>query len=466
MRQLETNTRRQRRAAMRAAAKGEAFPLVRPNAAGIDVGSRVHYVAVPPELNLPVRSFDCMTEDLNALRDWLKTCGVKTVALEATGVYWIPLVEKLEDSGFEVYLVDARQTRNISGHKTDVKDCRWIQKLHSYGLLAPAFRPEKSITVLRNYWRQRQGLIASCAQQIHLVHKALDQMNVQVHKVLSDITGQSGMRIVRAIVAGERDREKLASLCHSGIKCTQAQVARALEGNYRAEHVFALGQALEAHDFFQRQLEAADRALEAQIATVPSRHTEPREDGPQAQTRAKRRKNQPHFDLREQLRRIAGVDLTRVEGIDAMTAFSVVSETGMDMTRFPSEKAFSSWMHLCPNNRITGGRVHSRRVRPGVNRAGQALKVAAQSLHHSKSALGAYFRRMKARLGPQKAIVATAHKLARLIYRLLKYGEAYVAQSEAQYQQLTRERALQQLTRRAQHLGFALVCTATGEVVS
>ena len=226
-------------------------------------------------------------------------------------------------------------------------------------------------------------------------------------------------------MAGERDREKLASLCHSGIKCTQAQVARALEGNYRAEHVFALGQALEAHDFFQHQLEAADRALEAQIATVPSRHTEPREDRPQAQTRAKRRKNQPHFDLREQLRRIAGVDLTRVEGIDAMTAFSVFSETGMDMTRFPSEKAFSSWMHLCPNNRITGGRVHSRRVRPGVNRAGQALKVAAQSLHHSKSALGAYFRRMKARLGPQKAIVATAHKLARLIYRLLKYGEAF-----------------------------------------
>jgi transposase len=451
---------------VRAAAKGEAFPLVRPNAAGIDVGSRVHYVAVPPELNLPVRSFDCMTGDLKELGEWLRVCGVKTVALEATGVYWIPLVEMLEDGGFEVYLVDARQTRNISGHKTDVKDCRWIQKLHSYGLLAPAFRPERSITVLRSYWRQRQGLVASCAQQIHLLHKALDQMNVQVHKVLSDITGQSGMRIVRAIVAGERDREKLASLCHGGIKCTQAQVARALEGNYRAEHVFALGQALEAHDFFQHQLEAADQALEAQIATVPSRHTEPRQGGPQAQTRAKRRKNQPHFDLREQLRRIAGVDLTRVDGIDAMTAFSVVSETGMDMTRFPSEKAFSSWMHLCPNNRITGGRVHSRRIRPGVNRAGQALKVAAQSLHHSKSALGAYFRRMKARLGPQKAIVATAHKLARLIYRLLKYGEAYVAQSEAQYQQLTRERALQQLTRRAQHLGFALVCTTTGEVVS
>jgi transposase len=466
MRHLETNTRRQRRASARAAAKGEVFPLVRPDAAGIDVGSRVHYVAVPPELNQPVRSFDCMTEDLRALGNWLRACGVKTVALEATGVYWIPLVEMLEDYGFEVYLVDARQTRNLSGHKTDVKDCRWIQKLHSYGLLAPAFRPEKSITVLRSYWRQRQGLVASCAQQIHLMHKALEQMNVQLHKELSDITGQSGMRIVRAIVAGERDREKLAALCHSGIKCTRAQVARALEGNYRAEHIFALGQALEAHDFFQRQLEACDKALEVQIATVPTHHAQSCEHQPQTRARAKRRKNQPHFDLREQLCRIAGVDLTRVEGIDAMTAFSVVSETGMDMTRFPSEKAFSSWMHICPNNRITGGRVRSRRVRPGVNRAGQALKVAAQSLHHSKSALGAYFRRMKARLGPQKAIVATAHKLARLIYRLLKHGEAYLAQSEAQYHQLTRQRALQQLTRRAQRLGFALVSTATGEVVS
>lgn len=464
MRQIEVSTRRERRAAVRAAAKGEAFPLVRPNAAGIDVGSRAHHVAVPPELNQPVRSFGCMTEDLRGLCRWLSECGVKTVALEATGVYWIPLVEMLEDKGFEVYLVDARQTRNISGHKTDVKDCRWIQKLHSYGLLAPAFRPEKSITVLRSYWRQRQGLVASCAQQIHLMHKALDQMNVQIHKTLSDITGLSGMRIVRALVAGERDREKLAALCHSGVKVSRAQVAQALEGNYRSEHLFALRQSLEAYEFFQHQLEALDGALDVEIATVPTRHTEPLQT--ESHARAKRRKNQPHFDLRQELHRITGVDLTRIESIDAMTAFSVVSETGLDMTRFHSEKAFASWMHLCPNNRITGGRVRSRRVRPGGNRAGQALKVAAQTLHHSKSALGAFFRRMKARLGPQKAIVATAHKLARLIYRLLKHGEAYVAQSEAQYQELTRQRALRHLTKRARSLSFALVDTSSGVVVS
>ena len=347
-----------------------------------------------------------------------------------------------------------------------MKDCRWIQKLHSYGLLAPAFRPEKSITVLRSYWRQRQVLIASCAQQIHLVHKALDQMNVQVHKVLSDITGQSGMRIVRAIVAGERDREKLASLCHSRIKCTQAQVARALEGNYRAEHVFALGQALEAHDFFQHQLEAADRVLEAQIATVPSRHTEPREGRPQAQTRAKRRKNQPHFDLREQLRRIAGVDLTRVEGIDAMTAFLVFSETGMDMQPFPVRESLQLLDAPLPQQPHHGrqGALATRQAR------GQSRRPGPQGGGAVAAPLEKRPRRLlppdEGRLGPQKAIVATAHKLARLIYRLLKYGEAYVAQSEAQYQQLTRERALQQLTRRAQHLGFALVCTATGEVVS
>lgn len=466
MRQIETNTRRERRAATRAVARGEVFPLVRPNAAGIDVGSRVHYVAVPPELGQPVRSFDCMTADLRELAAWLQTCGVRTVALEATGVYWIPLVEVLEDEGFEVYLVDARQTRNVSGRKSDVQDCQWVQRLHSYGLLAPAFRPEKAITVLRSYWRQRQGLVVSCSQHIMLMHKALEQMNVQVHKVLSDVAGLSGMRIIRAIVAGERDGEKLSALCHSGIKCSRAEVARALEGNYRAEHVFALAQAVEAHDFFQRQLQACDQALEAEIATVPSRHTQPRVDQAPERTRAKRRKNQPHFDLRAHMHRIAGVDLTRLEGIDAMTAFAVLSETGMDMTRFPSEKAFSSWMHLCPNNRITGGKVRSRRVRPGSNRAGQALKLAAQSLHHSKSALGAFFRRMKARLGPQKAITATAHKLARLIYRLLKYGEAYIAQTEAQYQDLTRQKALRELTKRAHRLGFALVNTASGEVVS
>jgi len=466
MKQLEAITRRQRRAATRAAGRGEVFPLVRPDAAGIDVGSRVHYVAVPPELEQPVRSFDCMTADLRELAAWLKTCGVRTVALEATGVYWIPIVEMLEDHGFEVYLVDARQTRNVSGRKSDVQDCQWIQRLHSYGLLAPAFRPEKSITVLRSYWRQRQGLVASCSEQIQLMHKALEQMNVQLHKVLSDVTGQSGLRIIRAIMAGERDGEKLSALCHSGIKCSRAQVARALEGNYRTEHIFALGQALEAHDFFQRQLQVCDQALEGEIATVPSRHTQTHSEKPQARTRAKRRKNQPYFDLRAELHRVAGVDLTRVEGIDAMTAFSVLSETGMDMTRFPSEKAFSSWMHLCPNNRVTGGRVRSRRVMPGANRAGQALKLAAQSLHHSKSALGAFFRRMKARLGPQKAITATAHKLARLIYRLLKYGEAYAAQSEAQYLELTRQRAFRELTKRAQRLGFALVNTATGAVVS
>ena len=400
MRQLKTNTRRERRAAVRAAAKGEAFPLVRPNAAGIDVGSRVHYVAVPPELNLPVRSFDCMTEDLNTLRDWLKTCGVKTVALESTGVYWIPLVEELEATGLEVCLVDTRRPATSRATRGTCWIAGGSSSCTPSGCWLRRFDPEKSsrCSAATGDSAGAGGSMRS-SDSPHAQGARSDER--EVRKVLSDITGQTGCD--RAGDRGWRTRaQKLASLCHSGIKCTQAQVARALEGNYRAEHVFALGQALEAHDFFQHQLEAVDQALEAQIATVPSRHTEPREDRPQAQTRAKRRKNQPHFDLREQLRRIAGVDLTRVEGIDAMTAFSVVSETGMDMTRFPSEKALSSWMHLCPNNRITGGRVHSRRIRPGVNRAGQALKVAAQSLHHSKSALGAYFRRMKARLGPRR----------------------------------------------------------------
>lgn len=464
MRQIKANTRRERRAAVRAVAKGEVFPLVRPHAAGIDLGSQEHYVAVPPELNQPVRKFDCTTWGLRQMAAWLIECGVKTVAMEATGVYWVPVIEVLEQHGLEASLVDARQTRNVSGRKSDEIDCEWIRKLHSYGLLSPAFRPDKSMVVLRNLWRHRDGLVRACAEQIQLMHKSLEQMNVQLHKVLSDVSGRSGMAIIRAILAGERDGDKLAALCHAGVKRSRCEVVQALEGNYRSEHIFTLRQAVEAYDFTQRQLEACDRVIEAEMATLPSRQASP---APQARATSKgrRRKNQPYFDLRSELQRVTGLDLTAVEGLDAVTVFTVISETGTDMTRFPSEKNFASWVHLSPNHKITGGRVHSRRVRPGTNRAGQALRVAAQSLHHSKSALGAFYRRMKARLGPQKAIVATAHKLAILIYRLLKYGETYVTQSEARYLELTRQRTVNQLTRKARQLGFQLVNTATGEIV-
>jgi len=246
------------------------FPLIRPNAAGLDIGSREHFVAVPEGRSTPsVRSFGCTTSELKAMAAWLISCCVDTVAMEATGVYWVPVYEVLEDFGVEAFLFDSRQTRNVSGRKTDVLDCQWAQKLHSYGLLSRAFRPGKQIASLRSYWRQREGIVDSCSRQIHLMHKALEQMNVQLHKVLSDVAGVSGMRILRAIVAGERDPYALARLCHRGVKATQEQVARALEGTYREEHMFALKQALEGYDFLQQQLVACDQELEGSLRSCP-----------------------------------------------------------------------------------------------------------------------------------------------------------------------------------------------------
>jgi transposase len=438
------------------------FPLIRPNAAGLDIGSREHFVAVPVDRATPsVRSFGCTTSELKEMASWLQSCGVDTVAMEATGVYWVPVYEVLEDSGIEAFLFDPRQTRNVSGRKSDVLDCQWAQKLHSYGLLSRAFRPAKEIASLRSYWRQRGGIVDSCSRQIHLMHKALEQMNVQLHKVISDVAGVSGMRILRAIVAGERDRYALARLRDGRVKATEEEVARALEGTYREEHMFALKQALEGYDFFQQQLVSCDQALEGYLAQLPSA------PNPPAVPRARRyrRKNQPHFDLRTQLARIAGVDICQIEGIDALTAQTLISECGIDMSPFLSEKNFTSWLGVCPNNRKTGGRIRSRRTRRVANRAADALRVAAQALHRSDSALGSFYRQMKARLGAAKAITATAHKLARLFYRLMKYGEAYFTQTQAQYDAMRRERDLHALQRRARRLGLQLLNTTTGELI-
>jgi transposase len=437
------------------------FPLLRPNAAGLDVGSREHYVAVPVGRDTrSVRSFGCTTSELKEMAEWLKTCGVDTVAIEATGVYWVPIYEVLEDAGIEAFLYDGRQTRHVSGRKTDVLDCQWSQKLHSHGLLTRAFRPDKQIATLRSYWRQRAGIVEGCARQIHLMHKALEEMNIQLHKAVTDVTGVTGMRILRAIVAGERDVHALAALRRGRIKATTEEIARALEGTYRQEHMFALAQALEAYDFFQRQLADCSQALERHLAQMRSGSDTPPQTPP-----PKQRKNQPNFDLRKELARIAGVDVCLIEGIDAMTAQTLVSECGTDMTAFPTEKNFTSWLGICPNNRKTGGRIRSRRSRRVKNRAATALRMAAQTLHKSDSALGSYFRRMKARLGAGKATTATAHKLARLYYRLMKHDEAYVTQSQAEYEALQRQRTLKSLQRRARHLGLQLVDTSTGELL-
>jgi transposase len=428
---------------------------INPNAAGIDIGAEEVWVAVPPDRDEEsVRVFPTYTVDLNSLAEWLQACGIGTVAMEATGVYWIPLFEILEVHGFVVYLVNARHLKNVSGRKSDVLDCQWIQQLHTYGLLKPSFRPPEEIVALRSLVRHREMLVQYRSAHIQHMQKALTQMNLRLTNVLSDITGVTGLKIIRAIVAGERDGHKLAQFRDERCKKSAAEIAKSLEGHYKREHLFALKQALELYDFYDRQLQACDLELEAmyqEFEPPEERGTPP----PQPRTK-KRRKNQAHFDLGQALYRLTGLDLTKIDGIDELTLQKVLSETGTDMSKWPTVKHFTSWLHLCPNNKITGGKVKQRGVQPTQNRASTALRVAAASLKNSDSALGAYFRRMRARLGTPAAITATAHKLARIIYHLLKYRQPYHDFGADLYEQQYRARVLRNLNRRAAKLGFRL----------
>lgn len=428
---------------------------INPNAAGIDIGAEEVWVAVPSERDEEsVRVFPTFTVDLNSLAEWLAACGIETVAMEATGVYWIPLFEILEAHGFVVYLVNARHLKNVSGRKSDVLDCQWIQQLHTYGLLNPSFRPPEEIVALRSLVRHREMLVQYRAAHIQHMQKALTQMNLRLTNVLSDISGVTGLKIIRAIVAGEHDGHKLAEFRDERCKKSEAEIAKSLEGHYKREHLFALQQALELYDFYDRQLQACDAELESMYQAF-----EPPEDPttppPQPRTQ-KRRKNQAHFDLRQALYRLSGLDLTEIDGIDALTLQKVLSETGTDMSKWPTVKHFTSWLHLCPNNKITGGKVKQRGVQPTQNRASTALRVAAASLKSSDSALGAYYRRMRARLGTPAAITATAHKLARILYHLLKYRQPYHDFGADHYEQQYRARVLRNLNRRAVKLGFRL----------
>ena len=434
------------------------LPVIDPHAAAVDVGAAEHWVAVPPGADpQPVRRFGVYTADLIALADWLKACGVTSVALESTGVYWIPLFELLEARGFAVRVVDPRQASRLKGRpKSDVHDCQWLQRLHACGLLAAAFRPADQIVVLRGYLRQRQMLLSCASQHIQHMQKALELMNLKLTEVVSDITGKTGLAIIQAILEGQRDPACLARLRDPRCRHDEATIAKALQGNWRAEHLFALRQAVELYEFYHRQIDACDRQIEAYLATLPARG-----DGvalPQRTHRAKtRHANAPAFDARAALARACGVDLTAIEGIDSRTAMILFSEIGSALSRWPTEKHFCSWLGLCPHHRITGGKLLSSRIRPGPNRAAQALRLAARSLHASKSALGAYFRRLKSRLGTAQAIVATAHKLARLVYSLLKHGTAYVQQGLDAYERQYRQRSAAALARRARELGYELV---------
>ena len=376
------------------------------NAAGIDVGATSHYVAVPADRSEPpMREFEAFTADLYRLADWLTECGVETVVMESTGVYWIPLFGVLEERGFQVMLVDPRRIKNVPGRKTDVVDCQWLQQLHTYGLLSGAFRPDGNIRRLRSYLRQRAMLVEYASHHVQHMQKALTQMNLKLQHVIRDITGKTGMDIMEAIVGGERDPRKLAQLRDARVKADEATIARSLRGHWREEHIFELTQALELYRAYQGKIAECDREIEAQLERF-----EDRSDGepPAPNSKKRNQKNAPRFDVQSQLYRMTGVDLTRIDGVDGFTALKVVSEVGTEMSRWPTAKHFASWLGLSPNNRITGGRVISSKTKASANRAAAALRLAANALHRSDSALGAFLRRKKAQLGAPKAITATA----------------------------------------------------------
>lgn len=433
------------------------LPPVNPNAAGIDVGGTSHFVAVSADRDAdPVREFATFTNDLYRLADWLRACGIETVALESTGVYWIPLFQVLEERGFDVKLVDARQLKRVPGRKSDVLDCQWLQRLHTFGLLAGAFRPDDQTCVLRSYMRQRAMLTTYASQHVQHLQKALVQMNLQLQVVLTDITGTTGMRIIRAVLAGERDPDRLAALRDGRCKHSAATIAEALRGDWREEHLFALDQAVELIDAYQAKIAACDTRIQAHLQRFEDRSSsddEPPPPGPKP--RADR--NDLSFDATAELHRVTGVDLTAIAGVQAHTALKVLSEIGRDMTRWPSAKHFGSWLGLAPNNRVSGGKVLSRRTMPTANRAATALRVAAQSLHRSKSALGAFLRRKAAHLGMPKAITATAYKLARIIYSMLANGSDFVEPGQDAYERAHTARVVHSLSRRAHDLGYDLV---------
>ncbi len=431
--------------------------LLNANAAGIDIGAAEHYVAVPPgrdRQGQDVRSFKAFTADLHALVRWLKACGIDTVAMESTGVYWIPLFELLEAQGFEVHLVNPRSVKNAPGRKSDVLDCQWIQQLHTYGLLSGAFRPEESICVLRSYVRQRAMLIRSAASHIQHMQKALDQMNIKLHQVVEDITGATGMRIIRSILEGQRDALSLAQLRDARCKQSVATIAAALQGNWRKEHLFALKQAVALFDFYQSQISACDSAIEEHLHSFQADDSRP----PKAPGAGGRGGKHPFaFDAHAHLQRISGVDLTRIEGINVTTAMGIIAETGLDMNRWRSEKHFGSWLGLCPGTKVSGGKRLSSRSKPTANRAAHLFRLAAYGLHRSKGAIGAFLRRKKAQLGAPKAITATAYKIARIFYTMLKHGTEYAALGQDYYEKRYRNRLLNNLKRKAQLLGYQLV---------
>ncbi len=418
------------------------------NAAGIDIGSRSHFVAVPPDVcENAVREFSTFTDSLNQLADWLVECRITTVAMESTGIYWIPVFEILESRGLDVRLVNARHVRNVPGRKSDVLDCQWLQQLHTYGLLEGSFRPAAQVCTLRAYVRQRMNLVRYSGSHIQHMQKALAQMNIQLANVVADITGTTGMRIIKAILAGERDPAVLAGMRDHRCKNSVETISRSLCGNYRQEHLFSLKQAVDLYEFYQGQIAECDTEIMAQLESFDQVESSTDDDD----------KHGGRSSIDKAMIKMSGVDLTRIDGINTNTALKIIAETGTDMSRWKTSKHFASWLGLCPGTKITGGKTISTRSKKVVNRAAAAMRMAASTLLRSKSALGAYYRRQRARLGAPKAITATAHKIAKLVYSMLKYGTAYFDAGQNIYEERYRSRVIQNLKKKALEFGLSIV---------
>ena len=444
--------------------KPASLSQLNPKCAGIDIGAAELFVCIAKNSSeQEVRSFSTFTADIKLMIDWLKENQVESVAMESTGVYWIPPYEFLEEAGFEVLLVNARFFKAVPGRKTDVQDCQWIQQLHSYGLLRGSFRPEMDIVELRSYVRQRSRLFESAGTQVQLMHKALTLMNIQLNHVISDITGMTGMNIIKAILRGERDPTTLADLSVASCRRKMDLIAKALEGHYREEHVFALQQSYEAYEFFHGQIDKCEKKIQHVLHAIQAKDQEVIEQKQSSEssknTKPKKTYNRSpyHFNAAAEIKKVTKADLTTIPGIDANTAMKILSEIGTDMSRWRSAKAFASWLGLCPGNKISGGKVLSTRTKPSDNKAAQALRMAATSLYRSSCYFGAFFRRMRARLGTPKAITATAHKLAKTLYRMLMNGEDYRELGENYYEQQYQDRVLANLNKRAKEMGYILV---------
>lgn len=430
--------------------------LTHPDAAAIDIGARMHVAAVRPDRDTePVRSFGTCTGDLQRLADWFEECEVRTIAMESTGVYWIPAYEILEQRGFEVILVNARDAKHVPGRKTDVSDAQWLRQLHAYGLLRGSFRPKGELASLRAYLRQRERLLDYAASHIQHMQKALMQMNVQLHHVVTDITGSTGMSIIRAVVAGERDPAVLAAFrdrrCHASVD----EISAALAGNWREEHVFALGQALELYDAYQAKITDCDLRIEHVLAKLTAMATKPAARLPPARHRDKTA-NAPTFDARAALYALLGVDLTQIHGLGPSLALKLIGECGTDLSSWPSAKHFASWLCLAPSNKISGGKVLSAKTRRSGSRAAALMRLAAVTVGRTQTALGAFYRRLSARVGKAKAVTATARKIAVLFYNTLRHGMTYVDPGASYYEERYRSRVLANLKRRAKSLGYVL----------